>query len=29
MIALFGCLEPELVSFIQSYERIDSLYVFY
>nr|XP_014100834.2 exocyst complex component 1 [Bactrocera oleae] len=29
MIALFGCLEPELVSFIQSYERIDSFYSLY
>ncbi|XP_054735089.1 exocyst complex component 1-like isoform X1 [Anastrepha obliqua] len=29
MIALFGCLEPELVSFIQSFERIDSFYSLY
>lgn len=25
MMGLFGCLEPELVSFIQSFERVDSL----
>lgn len=25
MIALFGCLEPELISFIQSFEKMDSL----
>ncbi|XP_037933042.1 exocyst complex component 1 [Teleopsis dalmanni] len=29
MIALFGCLEPELVNFIQSFERIDSFYSLY
>ncbi|XP_068143140.1 LOW QUALITY PROTEIN: exocyst complex component 1 [Drosophila tropicalis] len=29
MIGLFGCLEPELVSFIQSFERVDSFYSLY
>jgi len=26
---LFGCLEPELVSFIAYYEKMDSLWVFW
>ncbi|KAH8360501.1 exocyst complex component 1 [Drosophila serrata] len=29
MMGLFGCLEPELVSFIQSFERVDSFYSLY
>ncbi|XP_026847884.1 exocyst complex component 1 [Drosophila persimilis] len=29
MMGLFGCLEPELVTFIQSFERVDSFYSLY
>ncbi|EDV96999.1 exocyst complex component 1 [Drosophila grimshawi] len=29
MMGLFDCLEPELVSFIQSFERVDSFYSLY
>ncbi|XP_055843951.1 exocyst complex component 1 [Episyrphus balteatus] len=29
MMALFGCLEPELISFIQSFDKMDSFYSLY